>query len=274
MYRGSPGQQFCLLQFFCACSLCLGFPFAKWGGVPGPRHRVREKLDYFTTLHGISRLGVEVELEPHSHKRAPQTLQIQPCSNLGVERRWVSACRDCGSLDTGTSHTSVPVLLALDVGGLACLILRSDVSSCWEPAQRALVSMSEVPTLSPTQVHLLGVAPYTTGSFPVFSWCWNLELGSPRLPRHTPALISSWQLPLYTSEQKFLLRTLWNAGKELKTPPFAMGALNETASGSSQTGPVTPHTTVFRSVCSREQGTQLIPCGTLVIHGDPCVFLG
>lgn len=107
--------------------------------------------------------------------------------------------------------------------------------------------VSEVPTLSPTQVHLQVWPHYTTGSFPVFSWCWNLELGSPMLPRYTPALVSSWQLPLYTSEQKFLLRTLWNAGKELKTPPFAMGARNETAS--SQTGPVIPHTTVFRSVC-------------------------
>lgn len=110
------------------------------GWCPWPQAQGQGKAGLFHLTARDLEVGVEVELEPYSHKRAPQTLQIQPCSNFRVERRWVSACRDGGSLDTGTSHTSVPVFLALDVGGLAGLILRSDVSSCWEPAQRALVS--------------------------------------------------------------------------------------------------------------------------------------
>lgn len=110
------------------------------GWCPWPQAQGQGKAGLFHLTARDLEVGVEVELEPHSHKRAPQTLQIQPCSNFRVERRWVSACRDGGSLDTGTSHTSVPVFLALDVGGLAGLLLRSDVSSCWEPAQRALVS--------------------------------------------------------------------------------------------------------------------------------------
>ena len=85
---------------------------------PWPQAQGQGKAGLFHLTARDREVGVEVELEPSSHKRAPQTLQIQPCSNLGEK---------VGSV---TSHTLVPVLLALDVGGLADLILRSDINSC------------------------------------------------------------------------------------------------------------------------------------------------
>lgn len=80
--------------------------------------------------------------------------------------------------------------------------------------------MSEVPTLAPyCQVHILGLAPYTTGSFPFFflGLGQNPELGYTRLLSHTPAPISSWQLPpVHIREEVFMedTRERWERAED------------------------------------------------------------
>lgn len=122
---------------FCACGLCLGFPFAKWSGGSGPRAQGQGRAGLVPSCSIDLRVWVGVELEPHSHKRAPHTLQIQLCSGLRVERGWVSACRDGGRLDTGASH---PLACFAHTGcGWPCWHHSLIIGSSWEPAQRALV---------------------------------------------------------------------------------------------------------------------------------------